>query len=110
MEGFNFYGYYIAHGGLILVVLYLIVHFDFTPRAKSWLHIFGYTQILAISVAIINYLVGSNYMYLSKKPDVNNPLLMGDWPYYILVLEAVALIHFWVLYLPFAKKNKPQLA
>jgi uncharacterized membrane protein YwaF len=35
---------------------------------------------------------------------------MGDWPYYILVLEAVALIHFWILYLPFAKKNKPQLA
>ena len=110
MEGYNFYGYYIAHGGLILVVLYLIVHFDFKPRAKSWLHIFGYTQILAISATIINYIVGSNYMYLSKKPDVNNPLLMGEWPYYILVLEVVALIHFWILYLPFAKKNKLEIA
>ena len=86
--------------------MYLIVHFDFKPRAKSWLHIFGYTQILAISATLINYLVGSNYMYLSKKPDVDNPLLMGDWPYYILVLELVAIIHFWILYLPFAKSNK----
>jgi uncharacterized membrane protein YwaF len=45
-------------------------------------------------------------MYLSAKPEVENPFLIGEWPYYILVLEAVALLHFWVFYLPYAKKNK----
>lgn len=110
MDGFNFTGYYISHGGLILVVLYMIVHLDFKPRSKSWLTIFGYTQIVALSAVIINYLVGSNYLFLAEKPIVKNPLLIGDWPYYIIVLEFVAIIHFWILYLPFARKNKLAIA
>jgi uncharacterized membrane protein YwaF len=83
---------------------------DFKPRSKSWLHIFGYTQLVALSAVIINYLVGSNYLFLSEKPIVKNPLLIGDWPYYIIVLEFVAVLHFWVLYLPFARKNKTVIA
>lgn len=106
MEGYNFIGYYISHGGLILVVLYMVMHMDFIPRTKSWLHIFGYTQIIAISAVIINYVVGANYLFLAEKPIVKNPFLIGDWPYYIIILELVAMAHFWVLYQPFAKKNK----
>jgi hypothetical integral membrane protein (TIGR02206 family) len=106
MEGYNFYGYFINHGGLLLVVAYMVVHYNFTPRPKSWLYVLGYTQIVVVFVSIINYLVGANYMYLSHKPEVENPFVIGDWPYYILVLEAVALLHFWIFYLPFAKKNK----
>jgi hypothetical integral membrane protein (TIGR02206 family) len=106
MEGFNLYSYYIAHGGLILVVAYLIVHYQFKPRPQSWLKLFGYTQLVALGVGLVNYLVGANYMFLCAKPEVNNPFVIGDWPYYILVLEIVALVHFWILYLPFAKANK----
>jgi hypothetical integral membrane protein (TIGR02206 family) len=105
MEGFNFYSYFINHGGLILVVAYMIVHYQFIPRPKSWLWVLGYTQLLAIGVGVVNYLVDANYMYLNKRPEVDNPFLIGDWPYYILVLEGVALLHFWVFYLPFAKKK-----
>ena len=32
---------------------------------------------------------------------IENPFLIGDWPYYIIVLEVVAVLHFWVFYLPF---------
>ncbi|TRZ83385.1 MAG: TIGR02206 family membrane protein [Sediminibacterium sp.] len=106
MEGYNFYAYFIDHGGLLLVIIYMIVHFKFVPRPKSWLWVLGYTQLVAIGVGIINYTVGANYMYLSAKPAVSNPFVIGEWPYYILVLEAVALVHFFVFYLPFAKKNK----
>lgn len=101
MEGYNFIGYYITHGGLILVVAYLIIHYDFRPRPRSWLWILGYTQLVAIGVAIINYVTGANYMFLSKKPDVENPFLIGEWPYYIIVLEFVAFLHFYAFYLPF---------
>ena len=45
-------------------------------------------------------------MYLSAKPDVSNPFLIGEWPYYILILEVVALVHFLIFYLPFTKKIK----
>jgi hypothetical integral membrane protein (TIGR02206 family) len=110
MGGYNFYSYFINHGGLILVVAYMIVHFEFVPRPKSWLWALGYTQILAIGVGIVNYFVQANYMYLSKKPEVNNPFIIGEWPYYIFILEAVALLHFFVFYLPFHGSNKRKKA
>ena len=106
MEGYNFYAYFIDHGGMLLVITYMIVHLNFVPRPKSWLWVLGYTQIVAIGVGIVNYAVGANYMYLSAKPEVSNPFVIGEWPYYILILEAVAFVHFWIFYLPFAKKNK----
>lgn len=106
MEGLNLYTYYIAHGGLILVVVYMIVHYKFKPRPLSWLKILGYTQLVAIGVGLVNYLVGANYMFLCAKPDVKNPFIIGDWPYYIIVLELVAFLHFWIMYLPFAKVNR----
>jgi hypothetical integral membrane protein (TIGR02206 family) len=109
MEGYNFYAYFIDHGGMLLVITYMIIHLKFVPRPKSWLWVLGYTQLVAIGVAIVNYTVGANYMYLSAKPEVSNPLVIGEWPYYILVLELVVFIHFWILYLPFAKKNKQAL-
>jgi len=106
MEGYNFYAYFINHAGLLLVVAFMITHLNFRPRAKSWIWVFGYTQIVALGVGLVNYSVGANYMYLAHKPEVENPFVIGEWPYYIIVLEAVALLHFWVFYLPFAKKNK----
>jgi hypothetical integral membrane protein (TIGR02206 family) len=110
MGGFNFYSYFITHGGLILVVVYMIVHFEFTPRPKSWFWALGYTQLLAMAVGLLNYFVNANYMYLSHKPEVENPFVIGDWPYYILILEAVALLHFIVFYLPFYWSQKRKMA
>ena len=110
MEGYNFYSYFISHGGLILVVAYIIIHYEFIPRPKSWLWTLGYTQIVVIGVWIINYLVNANYMFLSQKPIVNNPFIIGEWPYYIIILEAVALFHFVIFYLPFYLFQKRKLA
>lgn len=106
MGGYNFYSYFINHGGLILVVAYMIVHYEFRPRPKSWLWTLGYMQIVVVVVGIINHFVHSNYMYLSHKPEVENPFVIGEWPYYILILEFVALLHFIVFYLPFYYLNK----
>lgn len=110
MDGYNFYAYFIDHAGMLLVIAYMIIHLNFRPRPRSWIWIFGYTQLVAIGVGIINYMVGANYMYLSQKPAANNPFVIGEWPYYIIVLELVALMHFWVFYLPFSKKNKQAVA
>ena len=106
MDGYNFYAYFIDYGGLLMVIAYMILHLNFRPRPRSWIWVLGYTQVVAIGVGIVNYIVGANYMYLSHKPEVNNPFVIGEWPYYILVLEAVAVLHFWVFYLPFSKRNK----
>lgn len=109
MEGYNFYAYFIDHGGMLLVIIYMIVHLNFIPRPRSWLWVFGYTQLLVIGVGLINYTIGANYMYLLAKPEVSNPFLIGEWPYYILILELIALLHFVIFYLPFINKNQPKI-
>ncbi len=111
-EGFFFYAYFISHGGLILTCFYAIVHDGFKPEKGSWLKSFVYIQIAAAVAGIFNFTTGSNYMYLSHPPIVNNPLIMGEWPWYILVFEVLAFCHFLFFYLIFdltALFNKQQL-
>lgn len=97
-QGFFFYTYFIGHGGLILTCVYLIVHSKFKPEDNSWAKIFLLTQIAALFVGFFNWLSGSNYMYLASPPVVDNPLIIGNWPWYILVFELLALIHFFLFY------------
>ncbi|MFN5422229.1 MAG: TIGR02206 family membrane protein [bacterium] len=101
MNGFFFYAYFISHGGLILTCFYAIVHDGFKPEKGSWLSSFLLVQSAAVVAGIFNWASGSNYMYLSKPPIVDNPLIMGEWPWYIFVFEVLAFFHFLVLYLLF---------
>lgn len=100
-EGFLFYAYFISHGGLIFTCLYAIVHDGFVPEKGSWLKSFLIVQLAAAVAGIFNFITGSNYMYLSNPPIVNNPLIMGEWPWYILVFEVLAFLHFLFFYLIF---------
>lgn len=97
-QGFFFYSYFIGHGGMIFTCIYMIIHYQFRPAANSWLNIFLLTQIVAIFVGLFNWSTGSNYMYLIKPPVVDNPLIIGSWPWYILVFEALAIVHFYLFY------------
>lgn len=106
IKGYNFYSYFIEHAGLLLVVLYSIVHNGFVPRPKSWLVIFGYSQLVVLSVGILNYAIGTNYMFLREPPSANNPFIIGAWPFYLICFEIAAIAHFWLFYLPFARKRK----
>ncbi len=97
--------YFLVHGGLVAVPLFCIFGLGMRPRRFSWIKSFVYFQVLVFLVAIIDYFLGANYMYLAEKPNVNNPLLMGPWPYYILVLQLVTLLHASLIYLPFYLKK-----
>ena len=65
------------------------------------LQAFIFTNILVLMVGMINCLLGSNYMFLCAPPDVNNPFLIGEWPYYLLILELIFFIYGYVLLVPF---------
>ncbi len=48
----------------------------------------------------INWLIGSNYMFLCAPPPVDNLLVLGDFPTHVVGFELVAIINFALLYLP----------
>jgi len=97
--------YFLVHGGLVAAPLYCIFVLGMRPRKMAWLKSFFYLQFFVVAVAIIDYLLGANYMYLAVKPEVNNPFLIGDWPYYIIGLELATLLHAFLVYIPFYLKK-----
>ncbi len=92
---------HLQHSFIIMNLLWLIFAYGLKFNQKSIVQAFLFTNLMVIVVGIINYLLGSNYMYLCVPPDANNPLLIGEWPYYILVLEMIFFIYGYIIYAPF---------
>lgn len=93
--------YYVEHSGIVLMPIFLGVAAGTKPRKWSWLKIMITANFLAIALFFFNKINGSNYMYVNTKPVADNPLLIGDWPFYIFALELVALVHFYIIYIAF---------
>lgn len=104
--GLFIYEYYISHGGIIFSALYLSLVFQMRPRKHSWSKIFLYSQLLLPIVGLVDYLFDANYMYLRYKPEVQNPFVLGEWPWYIIGLEVAMFVHFYIVYLLFVLYKK----
>lgn len=103
-EGWLFPDYFLAHGGIILAALYATLVLGMRPRKGSWWRIALWSQIPIAAVFGFNFLINANYMYLAQKPIVDNPFIIGEWPWYILVLEVVGVLHALAVYAPFGMK------
>ena len=45
-----------------------------------------------------SFQIDSNYMYLAYPPNVNNPLIIGEWPYYVIYWEFIIVIFTYTTY------------
>jgi len=60
-------------------------------------------------VQIFDWKYGANYAYLNKKPGVGTLLdLLGPRPFYIFAAGAVALLLFWLLWIPARPRRTPE--
>ena len=98
LSNWYLFEYYFIHIFLMLVPLYLTIVLGMRPRVGSWWKTFLRVQIGVIFVFPLNFIINTNYMYLKAKPLVDNPLLIGDWPYYILFLELFVFLHIALIY------------
>jgi hypothetical integral membrane protein (TIGR02206 family) len=94
--------FFIAHGLVLVAVLYLVWSGEAQPRPGSiWRAMLGLNAFAAIA-GTLDIVFSANYMYLRAKPE--NPSLLdyfGPWPWYLAVSEVVALALFALLYTPF---------
>ena len=44
---------------------------------------------------------GGNYMYLARIPNVENPIVFGEWPFYLIYLNIIGVILMLVASSPF---------
>jgi len=98
--------FFAAHGGVIAMNLALVLGgvTKLTPGCV-W-RAFGLLNGWALLVGAFNWVFGTNYMYLCRKPSSASLLdALGPWPWYILAGEAIAAGVFWLLWLPFQRKS-----
>lgn len=97
--------FFVAHGGLLVGILFLTWRKILVPAKgsfwKAWLWLHAY----AVLIGLFDYVFQVNYFYLCEKP-IGMSLLefIGPWPVYIFVGDFIAFVMFWLLWLPFRKK------
>lgn len=102
-----FFTFFISHCGLVVAVVVLTFGNGMRPGLRSVWRAFGWLQIYFLAAASVDVLFEANYGYLCRKPAGSSLLdHMGPWPWYLLVAELMALILFWVLYMPFGVERR----
>lgn len=102
---YEYVEYYISHGGILLLPIYMINNLGYKLRKFSWLKVLIYLNILLIFIMPLNFKINSNYMYLAYPPNVDNPLIIGEWPYYIMYWEIIIVIFTYTLYVISTRKK-----
>lgn len=98
----DFYFYFITHGLIIIGAIFATVVFNYRPTLKSIWRAFLATAAYAAIIAPVNWILGTNYLYLCAKPTT--PTLfdyLGPWPWYLLSLVPMSFIIFFIYYSPF---------
>ena len=102
---FKYIQYYSSHGTIIFMPLFMCFHLGYKLSKFSWLRLLFILNICMAIIIPINFKIGSNYMYLAEAPNIKNPLVYGDWPFYILNWEFIILILFYMTYVLFTRKK-----
>jgi hypothetical integral membrane protein (TIGR02206 family) len=103
--------YFIAHGGMVATTLTLIWGNITRPAPGSLWRAFALVNLYAAVVGIFNWIFGTNYMYLCRKPASATLLdAFGSWPVYLIACEMFALMLFGLMWLPFARGTRRSVA
>jgi hypothetical integral membrane protein (TIGR02206 family) len=103
---FIFIKYWVIHAGLVVYAIYVTNVFDLRPNFRSIGKSFLILQAYVAFVIGINLMLGSNYVYVLGKPPTASALdYLGPWPWYLLVVEGLALVLFFLMWLPLRKRK-----
>ena len=101
---FEYISYHTSHAGIILIPIFLLTNLKYSITKFSWFRVWVYLNIIIAFIMPLNFQIDSNYMYLASPPNVDNPLLIGDWPYYIFFWEIIVILFTYTLYIISTKK------
>ncbi len=97
----SFYVYFVFYMRHILIFtmpIYMLRNLGLSLTKKSMVRTFVILNILLAFIMPFNFIVGGNYMYLAEPPQVNNPLIIGEWPYYVIWFEVFVILLLLLLY------------
>jgi len=104
-SNFEYIDYYFSHAAIIIVPIYMYKFLNYELSKYSWLKVLLPLNILLAFIMPLNFQINSNYMYLAYPPAVDNPLIIGDWPFYIIYWEFIILIFTYTSYVISTRKS-----
>lgn len=94
--------FFIIHSTIIISIVYFTFVFKLRPYLASIKRVFLWSQVYFAAAFSTNLLFDTNYGFLMEKPIEGSLLdFLGPWPFYLISLEIVALLSFFIYYLPF---------
>jgi len=103
---YRFFQTFISHGLIVTAAIYMTVVEKYRPTWKSLWRVALWMNLYMIPIYFLNKAIGSNYLMINFKPGIQSLLtLLPPWPIYIIYMEAIGIILFILLYLPFAVKD-----
>jgi hypothetical integral membrane protein (TIGR02206 family) len=99
---YRFFQVFVSHGAIVTASVYMTLVVGYRPTIKSlWKAILA-TNAYMLIIAPFNLLVGGNYLFICHPPETPSLIdYLGPWPWYILALEGIGLIMFFLVYAPF---------
>ena len=100
----RFISFFVAHSGIIIGIVFLMLIYGFRPRGIGILRTFGWTEIYFVVAFSVDIVTGENYGFLLHKPEAASllNLLSDSRPLYLLEFHGLAFLFFCALYAPFA--------
>lgn len=100
----RFISFFVAHCGIIIGIVFMMLIYGFRPRAIGILRTFVWTEVYFVIVFTIDLLTGENYGFLLHKPEAASllSLLSDSRPLYLVEFHLLAFVFFSLLYAPFA--------
>ena len=100
----RFLTFFIAHSGIVVAIAFMMIMKRFRPHWMSIVRVFAWSELYFVLTITVDLLTGENYGYLLHQPAAASllDLLSHDRVLYILEMHLLALIFYFVLYLPFA--------
>jgi len=107
---FPYVMFFVQHFAIVAVAFYLPFIDGWRPQRPIWramLEIFGWSVAYHAGALLVNSLLGTNFGFASRPPD--NPSLidhLGPWPWYMLWMQMIALVLFYLLALPWSRQPR----
>jgi hypothetical integral membrane protein (TIGR02206 family) len=99
--------FFVLHGATLVAGMFLTFGERLMPEKGAVIRTLLFLNLYAAFAAVVNALLGTNFLYLRRKPAHASPLdWMGSWPWYLVVTEAVAVVLFLLADLPFRWKRR----
>jgi hypothetical integral membrane protein (TIGR02206 family) len=103
---FRFFQTMLSHGLLLSIPLYMTVVEGMRPTWRSVVRVMTGANIYMIFVGLVNWLIGSNFLFIAHKPETASILdVLPPWPWYILIIELLGVSFALLFYAPFAIRD-----